>query len=359
MRRITLGIVCALAVLPSVARAGVVVSPLSTFGGGDGWLAPGEGGYAFLGSANNERGLAYGNGHLYLVSRSGGTNIRILNPSTGADLGGLDVTGISGGTFAVNAAAVGGDGAIYVGNLTTQSATTPFKVYKWSNEVSTPTVAFNGSPLSGGRVGDSLAVTGSGGSTRLVAGFNSSPALAGNNGYAIVDPTAGTSSDITFSTTPPNAGDFSRSVAFSDASHVIGAPGLALRYTSFSGTAGTLIASPAVGAAADRLVAYAVVGGTPLLATANTADSHVNIYDMTDPTAPVLAATGNNTSGTLTANGNLVGELAWGPVVGNTATLYAMSTNQGIQAFTVSVPEPGEIAFFAVISVRLLCRRKR
>src|SRR5689334_20443233 len=106
------------------------LTPLTTFGGGDGWLAPGEGGYAFLGTGNNERGLAYGNGHVYLVSRSGGTFVRRLDPATGADLGSpLDVTGVSGGTFALSAAATGSDGAVYVANLTTNSTTSPFKVY--------------------------------------------------------------------------------------------------------------------------------------------------------------------------------------------------------------------------------------
>src|SRR5690349_4584311 len=92
----------------------VTLSPFTTFGGGDGWLAPGEGGYTFLGTANNERGMAYGNGHVYLVSRNGGSFIRILDQNTGADLGALNNTGISGGTFAVSTASVGGDGAIYV-----------------------------------------------------------------------------------------------------------------------------------------------------------------------------------------------------------------------------------------------------
>src|SRR5262245_41598888 len=90
----------------------VTMVPLTTFGN-NGWLAPGTS--AYLGTANNERGLGFGNGHLYLVSHanvSGTTaNIRILDPNTGADLGGLDNTGISGGTFFVNCIGVGGDGA--------------------------------------------------------------------------------------------------------------------------------------------------------------------------------------------------------------------------------------------------------
>ena len=103
----------------------------------------------FLAPPIMKRGLAYGNGHVYLVSRSGGTFIRRLDSATGADLGSpLDVTGVSGGTFAVNNAAVGSDGSIYVNNLTTQSTTTPAKVYKWATEGSVPTVAYRAMPRS-------------------------------------------------------------------------------------------------------------------------------------------------------------------------------------------------------------------
>ncbi len=121
---LVLGVISLLTHL-SPAQAQVALSALSSFGGGDGWLAPGEGGYAYLGTGNNERGLGYGNGHVYLVSHASiaGTtaNVRILNPLTGADLGGLNNTGVSGGTFTVNNIGVGSDGAVYVGNLTTQS----------------------------------------------------------------------------------------------------------------------------------------------------------------------------------------------------------------------------------------------
>ena len=339
------------------------MAPLTTFGGGDGWLAPGEGGYTFLGTANNERGMAFGNNHVYLVSRTGGNFIRILDPLTGLDLGSLNNTGISGGTFPVNNIAVGGDGIIYVANLTTQASTTPYTVYKWSTEGSVPAVAFNGTPIAGGRVGDDLAAIGSGASTLLVAGFNSTPAVAGNNGYAIIDPTAGTSSQIAFSGTPPNAGDFRLGITFIDSSHVIGTAGSSLyRNTSFSGTTGTLINSPAIpdpaGASADRLLAYKVVGGKSLLAVQSIGDSHVSIYDASDPSAPIWLASGNNTSGTLTANGNGTGEMAWGNPVDNgdgtfTVALYGMSSNQGIQAFLITVPEPG-IGSLSLLGLGLL-----
>src|SRR5690242_17683072 len=161
------------------------MAPLATFGGGDGWLAPGEGGYAYLGTASNERGMSFGNGHVYLVSHASvsGTaaNVRILDGASGADLGGLTNTGITGGTFVVNNIGVGSDGAIYVANLTTNSTTTPFKVYKWTTESSVPSVVYSGNAgLAGSREGDDLAAFGSGSSTRIVAGYNSTPSVAGN-----------------------------------------------------------------------------------------------------------------------------------------------------------------------------------
>ena len=364
MRRI-LGLfillVCTHFVAPSAASAATITMvPYTSFGGGDGWLAPGEGGTAYLGTGNNERGLAYGNGHVYLVSHanvsSTTANVRILDQTTGADLGGLNNTGITGGTFTVNAAAVGSDGAIYVGNLTTQSTTSPFKVYRWATEGSAPTVAYSGDAgLPGSRVGDDFAGIGS---SRLAAGYSSTPAVTGNNGYTIIDPTTSTATAVGFTGTPPNAGDFRLGLTFADSTHVLGTAGSSLyRYTSFSGSSGTLISSPAIpdpsGATADRLLSYTVLGGQALLAVQSVGDSHVSIYDATDPSAPIWLASGDNAVAPV-ANGNASGQLAWGAITdyGNgivSQVLYAMSTNQGIQAFVITVPEPGTLTLVSLL----------
>jgi hypothetical protein len=339
--------------LTTSAEAVSLVS-YASFGGGDGWLSPGEGGYGFLATGNNERGLAYGNGHLYLVSRTGGNSIRILDSTSGSELGSLDITGLAGGTFLVDMAAVGGDGKIYVANLqgNTNTTTNFYKVYSWATEGSTPVVAYSGdSGLTGARIGDSLAVIGSGSSTRLAAGYFQTPVVAGNNGYSIIDPTAGTATAVAFSGTPPNAGDFKLGITFTDSSHVIGGPTSVYRYSSFSGTSGTLLASPTLthpgGSTAERLLAYTVLGSHAYVAVQSTGDSHVSIYDATDPTNPIYLIDGNTTSGTLTANGNGTGEVAWGPSTLNgdgsySQVLYAMSTNQGIQAFTFNTATPGD-----------------
>src|ERR1051326_465567 len=118
-------------VLANPASAQVTMSPLATWSpNGDGWLAPGEGGYTFLGTGNLERGLGFGNGHVYLVSRNGGNNVRILDALTGADLGGLNMTGVSGGTFPVNNMGGGGGGATFVSDLTTTTTNPPYTDFK-------------------------------------------------------------------------------------------------------------------------------------------------------------------------------------------------------------------------------------
>lgn len=330
----------------SASAIDVTLEPLTSFRG-DGWFAPGEDGYGFLGTGNLERGLAYGNGHLYLVSRAGGVNVRILDPLTGAEMGSLNTTGISGGTFAANMVGVGGDGAIYVGNLST-AADSNFKVYRWADEAAAPTVAYDN--LSGlPRTGDSFAVIGSGAGTRIAASGS------GSNGFVLVDPTAGTSTAVS-PIAGTGAGDFRLGLTFVDADTVIGTQGVNFRVAD---TDGTLVGSAPTTSASERLIGYNIVAGVPLLATVDTVSSLVRIYDATDPTNPALLTSGTTVSGTLAANGNGVGSVAWGPTTGDSATLYAMSANQGIQAFTVTVPEPGALSLLALGGVALLLRRRK
>lgn len=330
-------------------QAGFLIEPLSSFGGGDGWLAPSEGGYAYLGTAEYERGLAYGNGHLYLVSRADGLNVRRLDPRTGADLGSpLNVTGISGGTFAMNMISVAADGAIYACNLANPVGPTasPFTVYRWANDAAVPSVAFSSTDITLGRMGDTFDAIGSGASTLLVAGESSISGSGARNGYAIfssVDGVSYTGMLVNFASTPPNAGDFRLGLTFADSSHVFGTQGgttRPLRYTGFSNSVGTLIGTGTLAASSDRAMDYTVLGGVPLLATINTTDSTVRIWDASDAVNPVLLGSLKNASGTLDTSGHGTGAVAWGPAEGSTATLWAMSANQGIQAFVVTIPEP-------------------
>lgn len=332
------------------ASADVIVSPLSSFGSGDGWYSPGEGGYPYLGTANLERGLAFGNGELYLLSRQGGINVRRLSPITGTDLGGLDVTGIAGGTFAANMVGVGGDGAIYAGNLST-AANSNFKVYRWADNDAAPTVAYDGTP-GAPRLGDSFAVRGSGADTRIAVSGT------GSSGFAVIDPTLSTASLITVPDT--GAGDYRLGLTWVDSDTLIGAQGSApFRVTDIAGDTGTLVGNPATTSLSERFIAYTVIAGVPLFASVDSVSSAVRIYDASDLSTLQLLATVNNTSGTLAANGNGVGSVAWGPNFGDSAFLYAMSANQGIQAFVVTIPEPTTTTLLLLGGGLLLGARRR
>ena len=356
----------AVSLLAFPAHSQFSMSPLTTFSpNSDGWFAPSEGGYGFLGIANNERGLTYGNGKLYLVSRSGGNNIRRLDAASGADLGSpLNVTGITGGTFAVNKVAVAGDGAIYVGNLAT--GPTAFRIYSWANDVAAPVTNYLGVPLTGARVGDStLGVTGAGSSTRLYSGFANAPGVAGNNGYAVIDPTLGTATAVGFVGTPPVAGDFRLGLTIGPSGQVWGNQGSqVLRETTFSGTSGTLLGTATgIFSPAERAMAFGVFNGLSILATISTGDSTVRVYDASNPLALTQLGSGNNTLGALTANGNGTGDVAFGDATPTgdgrvSVALYAMSSNQGIQAFTVIVPEPATGALLGLGLAALIGSRR-
>ena len=363
--------VAAIAVATS-ASGQFSMAPLTTFSpNSDGWLAPGEGGYTFLGTANNERGMAYNpvTAELLLVSRNGGNFIRRLDAGTGADVGALITTGITGGTFAVNKIAAAADGVIYVGNLQgAMGAAAPFKVYSYANNVAAPVVAYSGNALTGARLGDStLGVTGIGSGTRLVSGFAASPAIAGNNGYAVIDPTLGTSTTVGFVGTPPAAGDFRLGLTVGPSGQVWGLQGSqTLRETTFSGASGTLLGTASgIVSIAERPMAFAKVNGLNILATISTGDSFVRVYDASNPLALILLGSKNNTSGTLTANANAAGDVTFGAQTDNgdgttTVQLYALRTNAGIQAFNVVVPEPATGALVGVgLSALVAFRRSR
>jgi hypothetical protein len=284
-------------------------------------------------------------------------------------LGTLDLTGLSGGTFLLNAIAVADDGAIYSANLTTSSSTSPFKVYRWANDGAAPTVAYSGDPIGGaGRFGDNLAAIGSGANTRLAAGVGQT-ALLNDNGFAIIDPTAGTASYA--SVTGAAEGNFRLGIDFVSPTQVIGTEGSAagdgLRYADISGN---LLGTSILSTASQRPVGYTAFGGISLVASVDTVDGRVRIYDASDLTdlgSPVLFGVvppfAHNT------NGNGAGAVAWGDAYYDAndsqwkSTLYVLETNNGIQAYVVAVPEPSVVGLaalgFGLLALRSMRRNGR
>ncbi|MEO8231764.1 MAG: hypothetical protein ABI638_05755 [Ignavibacteriota bacterium] len=85
------------------------------------------------------RGIGYGlvgaNHRLFVANREatlGGKQIFVYNALTGDSVTMLDVTTITGGTYPLNDVEVSTDGIIFVCNLTTNSSTSAFKVYKYT-----------------------------------------------------------------------------------------------------------------------------------------------------------------------------------------------------------------------------------
>lgn len=108
----------------------------------------------FSPSASTERGFAYSNGKIYVVSRP---KIIVLDANTGLQIDTLKTAGIT-GTFPMDDIEASEDGTIFVGNLTSNAASTHFKIYSFASDTSTAVniIDFGGS----GRLGDKFTVVG-------------------------------------------------------------------------------------------------------------------------------------------------------------------------------------------------------
>jgi hypothetical protein len=151
-------------------------------------LAPGS--RPYLNTADTQRGLAYDavSNVVVLVSRVAPvTNIYLLDANTGADLGTLDTAFLTNstppGTIKLNMVGVAEDGAIYAANLITSGLSDNFAIYRWANADTntTPTQAYFGNPGIE-RIGDTMAVRGSGLNTEILFTFRNG---AGSTNVAI------------------------------------------------------------------------------------------------------------------------------------------------------------------------------
>ncbi|MBP3191208.1 T9SS type A sorting domain-containing protein [Natronogracilivirga saccharolytica] len=92
-------------------------------------------------------------GNLLVVSRTGGPAIYVVDADDGSVTGELDMEGVSGGDFPINLIKVASDGVIYAANLSVPGSN--YRLYRWADEDSEPTLAFEGNPNST-RMGDSF-----------------------------------------------------------------------------------------------------------------------------------------------------------------------------------------------------------
>lgn len=346
--------------LACVASVGVTVraqtlSPINTFGvTAPGWLAPGDNGSNNDVAGSTLRGIAYHgpSNRLILIDRAApdGPTVRILNADTGVQVHTLsekaapaDPDIIVNGTFLMSMVDLDDDGNVYMCNLST-SPTSNFKVYRWSSDAvqnlttEIPTVA-HGTVSGRSRTGDTFAVVGSGVNTKIVA-------AGGNNAADSAFTLLTTADGLNYTASNPvvagnNVGAFRLGLAFDGLGNVLGKQtGLPIWRAPDAG-----------GAAVSKNVqnvsetAFAFDPATKLLGTIQYIGglgftNTVRLYKWDDFNAdPVLLDTQNLTN-VANANGNATGAVSFGYGPGGTLRLYALNTNNGIQAFTVQMPTP-------------------
>jgi len=302
-------------------------------------IATTEGRVYVVSSGETERGVAYHptNNHAYIVSRNSALRVAIVDGQTGADVGALDVTGVTGGTFALNQIGVADDGSIYVANLTTASATSPFKVYRWASESDAPVVVYSGNPSGGPsiRYGDAIDVRGGGAGTQIIA---STGGVNTTNLVAVFAPTDETLANFTAASilvSGVGLADFAKGVGFGPTNTFYGknTGNGNVRFCRFdldTGT-GSLLASYAINSAISAVNADPVNGLLAGVATPNAASPHtLFVYDISGAAAVQIASLAFPPPAT--ANANAVGgiDLYGGRII-------AVDARNGVLMATVNV----------------------
>lgn len=119
-------------------------------------------------SDNVTRGMTVNpaTGNALLVSRTGYSEIKVINSANGDSIKALNMTGVVNvnSTFPINIAAATSDGQIFACNLALSGQTV--RIYRWANENATPQTVFEGE-LSALRYGDAFGIRGSGNSVTV------------------------------------------------------------------------------------------------------------------------------------------------------------------------------------------------
>lgn len=316
-------------------------------------LAPGSRPYLTVASLPNERGMAYNPvSHRVLVATRNGPHVYALDAETGADLHELDMTGVSAGTYPLLMIGAAEDGAVFAGNLTTAGATTAFRLYRWENDHSEtePTLVFSGDPAPGSnqRWGDTLDVTGSGASTRVVIGSRS-----GNHAVVFTTSDGVSFAPSVVAVADAAGGSWGLGLAFGEANTFWGkSNGLPLRQVGFdvgAGTGSTLLSYTAP----DIPLAVAPIGVSTrfdLLAGIHIASPvHLRLYELPSAsTAPAFVASANFP----TDNDNT--QAGTGAVDFGEDRVYALCSNNGLMALELVPPPPPVLAAATVLGVTLL-----
>lgn len=301
-----------------------------------------------LAADNNARGLAYNSvsNQVILATRTGGNKAVVYDANTGALVGRMNMTGVSGGaTFTWNAVACADDGVLYGFNV---SAST-FKIYRWATTDTNlaATVAYGpGDPSygllpSGTRWGDNVAIRGSGTSTEILVGSFA------NTNVALFTTTDGINfTPVRIDIPGINNNDVRDGLAFYTNNTFFakrnGRPLILVQYSLTSPTTavGTVLGS------FTGLTGVGPIGCNPqanLLSTINSSTpGQLQLWDTSVLPPTLIASTNFLTSN---ANGNGTGATLFAGA-GKTNRLHALWSNNGIKTAQIlySIPTPPTIS---------------
>ena len=316
---------------------------------------------SYIGTSYGARGMAYGmvdDGSGTMVERvfvstnEGGTfRVEVLDATDGTNLGTLDGTGISGGTRTLNDVDVSADGIIIACNLAINAN---FKCYRWDSVTATPSTIIDYTPEDGNsdgetdRVGSLISVVGS----------------ASDNSLTVHTSGVANSENVYRFTTTDNGASFSAGVVTAgpqSTGNVEGVDptetGSSSFYLNPAGKAPTLYDASGTSQGAVQgasnfttSVRYFEVGGNTYIALHNWGSGgggfNADVIEVTDGPGNAIPYGSTPTLGTndnIQANGDVDVR------VNNdgTATIFVMSTNNGIGSYTTSqAPLPVELAGF-------------
>ncbi len=296
--------------------------------------------------STTERGFAYGNDHIYVVSRSVSPVVNILDAATGADLGTtLDNTGVAGGLFLLNDVEVSDDGIIFACNLTLGTDANAFKVYRWDNESATPTAVVDFTTTTAYRLGDKFSVYGS----------------TADNSVEIWAVASGGTKVFRFTTADNGASFTAQEITLSDAAagtspaawptgngnFYVNGNGINPKEYASDGTFVSAVPGSVVPTGSNKVV-YFEEGANKFIFVYryNTPDIHIG---------QLVDVTAGNDNAVLygeTTNLGLNGDTGNGDVdlKGNgdgTYTVYVLSANNGLGAYTTVDPVPVELTSFS------------
>ncbi|HEY1786782.1 MAG TPA: immunoglobulin domain-containing protein [Verrucomicrobiae bacterium] len=316
-------------------------------------------GVGVLANSTSLRGMAYdpvSNLVYVAVASASASVVGAYDGTAGTSLGTFNVTGLSVGTFTLDQLGVAADGAIYGVNLSTASSAAN-KLYRWTNWMSVPTVAFNGNALANGgslsftsgRVGDSLAVSGSGANTLILAGVGTKPYFClfyPNDGIGlsytntIIDVPSGLSiagnvfglcfyTNNTFLVKPSSSGN--------NTAYLIQYPA---NYASQSVVTGAVIATTSLGGSYNNttMLSYSPNAGFLGVLTTGGNPSPLGLLNGGNIAGGVTSLATTNLS-TPNSNGNATGGVALGGN-GQTNVIYAYDTANSLFAYKIITVPP-------------------